>query len=62
MLRRKLRRDLRRQRAQFGAVALTVMLGVALFGATFEAYRGLRSSYRGGVRALPVREPGDRRR
>ena len=45
ILRRKLRRDLRRQRAQFGAVALTVTLGVALFGATFEAYRGLRSSY-----------------
>jgi putative ABC transport system permease protein len=45
MLRRKLRRDLRRQRAQFGAVALTMLLGVALFGATFEAYRSLRASY-----------------
>jgi putative ABC transport system permease protein len=45
MLRRKLRRDLRRQRAQFAAVALTVMLGAALFGATYEAYRSLRVSY-----------------
>jgi putative ABC transport system permease protein len=46
MLRRKLRRDLARQRAQFTAVALTMLLGVGLFGATFDAYRGLRASYR----------------
>jgi putative ABC transport system permease protein len=46
MLRRKLRRDLARQRAQFAAVALTMLLGVALFGATFDAYRSLRASYR----------------
>ena len=45
MLRRKLRRDLRRQRAQFAAVGVTVLLGVALFGATYEAYRSLKASY-----------------
>lgn len=45
MLRRKLRRDLRRQRGQFVAVGLTVLLGVALFGATYEAYRSLKASY-----------------
>ena len=45
MLRRKLRRDLRRQRAQLVAVGVTVMLGVALFGATYEAYRSLTASY-----------------
>jgi putative ABC transport system permease protein len=45
MLRRKLRRDLRRQRGQFAAVGVTVLLGVALFGATYEAYRSLNASY-----------------
>ena len=45
MLRRKLRRDLQRQRTQFAAVSLTVLLGVALFGATYEAYRSLTASY-----------------
>ena len=45
MLRRKLRRDLQRQRTQFAAVSLTVLLGVALFGATYEAYRSLNASY-----------------
>ena len=33
VLRVKLRRDLRRQRAQFLAIAMTIFLGVALFGA-----------------------------
>lgn len=38
-------RDLRRQRAQVVAVAVTIMLGVALFIATAGAFRNLRDSY-----------------
>lgn len=45
LLRRKLRRDLGRQRAPFVAVAVTVLLGVALFGASYDAYRNLLGSY-----------------
>ncbi len=44
-LRRKLRRDVRRQRAQFLAIGLTIFLGVAMFGATYDAYRNLNDSY-----------------
>ncbi len=44
-MRVKLRRDLRRQRGQFVAVTLTILLGVALFGGTYDAYRNLRASY-----------------
>lgn len=46
LLRVKRRRDLRRQRAQFGAVIATLFIGVALFGATSDAYRNLNASYR----------------
>jgi putative ABC transport system permease protein len=46
LLRVKRRRDLRRQRAQFGAVVATLFLGVAVFGATSDAYRNLNASYR----------------
>lgn len=42
----KLRRDLRRQRGQFVAITVTVLLGVALFVASYDAYRGLEASYR----------------
>ena len=45
VLRVKLRRDLRRQRGQFAAITLTIFLGVALFGATYDAYRNLKASY-----------------
>ena len=45
ILRRKLRRDLRRQRAQFLAIAVTIFLGVTLFGASYDAYRNLEASY-----------------
>jgi putative ABC transport system permease protein len=45
-LRIKARRDMRRQRAAFLAIALTIFLGVALFGASYDAYRNLDSSYR----------------
>jgi putative ABC transport system permease protein len=41
----KLRRDLRRSRTQFIAVAATIFLGVTLFGATYDAYRSLKASY-----------------
>ena len=41
----KLRRDLRRSRAQFIAITVTIFLGITLFGATFDAYRSLAASY-----------------
>jgi len=41
----KLWRDLRRQRGPFVAVAVTTLLGVALFGATYGSYRNLVASY-----------------
>ncbi len=46
VLRIKLRRDLRRQWGQFGAIALTIFLGVTLFGASYDAFRNLDASYR----------------
>ena len=46
-LRTKARRDMRRQRGSFLAIALTIFLGVALFGASYDAYRNLDASYRG---------------
>ena len=45
LLRRKLRRDIRRQRAQFGAVAVTVFLGAFMFGLSLDAFRNLEASY-----------------
>ena len=45
ILRLKLRRDMRRQRGQFLAIGLTIFLGVALFGASYDAYRNLDASY-----------------
>jgi putative ABC transport system permease protein len=44
-LRIKLRRDLRRQWPQLAAVTITVLLGVALFGASYDAYLNLNASY-----------------
>ncbi|MWA00505.1 FtsX-like permease family protein [Actinomadura sp. LD22] len=41
----KLRRDLRRRPAQLVSVVVLVMLGVALFGASYDAYRNLDSGY-----------------
>ena len=41
----KLLRDTRRQWLQFGAVALTLALGVAVFGAAFDSYDNLKTSY-----------------
>jgi putative ABC transport system permease protein len=42
---RKALRDLSRRRGQFAAVVVTTFLGVALFGASFDAYRNLLVSY-----------------
>lgn len=41
----KLRRDLRRSRAQVLGIVVTVFLGVTLFGATYDAYQSLTASY-----------------
>jgi putative ABC transport system permease protein len=38
-------RDVLRQRAQFAAITLTIGLGVALYGASFDAYHDLQASY-----------------
>ncbi|HEX2850969.1 MAG TPA: FtsX-like permease family protein [Acidimicrobiales bacterium] len=45
LLARKLVRDTRRQWVQFAAVALTLALGVAVFGAAYDSYDNLKSSY-----------------
>jgi putative ABC transport system permease protein len=45
ILARKLRRDVGRQRWQFAAVTLTVLLGVALFTSTRDSFRNLSASY-----------------
>ncbi|HZD17471.1 MAG TPA: ABC transporter permease [Actinomycetota bacterium] len=45
VLRRKLARDLARRKAQFGAVMITVFLGVALFAASYDSFRNLEASY-----------------
>ncbi|MDH3731593.1 MAG: hypothetical protein OES13_10820, partial [Acidimicrobiia bacterium] len=44
-LHRKLFRDARRQRAQFIAIAVTVFLGVTVYGATYDSFRNLEASY-----------------
>ncbi|MCJ7712679.1 MAG: FtsX-like permease family protein, partial [Chloroflexi bacterium] len=45
LLRRSLRRDLRARWAQFVTVGVTITLGVALFGASFDAFQNLTASY-----------------
>lgn len=47
ILQRALRRDLKARAAQFVAVTVTVVLGVAMFGATFDAFANLTASYQG---------------
>jgi putative ABC transport system permease protein len=44
-LSRKLWRDLRRHRAQFLAVTLTVFLGVMVFAASYDSFQNLQTSY-----------------
>jgi putative ABC transport system permease protein len=46
VLRTKARRDMRRQRASFLAIAVTIFLGVTLFGASYDAYQNLDASYK----------------
>jgi putative ABC transport system permease protein len=48
----KRRRDLRRRKWQFGAVALIVFLGVMMFASSYDAYRNLDASYRGTYERL----------
>ncbi|MFQ5380774.1 MAG: ABC transporter permease [Dehalococcoidia bacterium] len=45
LLLKKLLRDMRRQRAQFIAVSVTIFLGVLLFTASYGAYQNLKESY-----------------
>lgn len=45
LLERKLLRDIGRRRTQFIAIVATVLLGVALFGASYDAYQNLLASY-----------------
>jgi putative ABC transport system permease protein len=47
LLRRSLRRDLAARRAQFIAIGVTILLGVALFGASYDAFQNLTASYQG---------------
>jgi putative ABC transport system permease protein len=54
VLNRKLRRDIGRQGTQFAAIALTLALGIALFGASYDAYGTLRHSYSGLFDRLAV--------
>lgn len=43
----KRRRDIGRQRGQFLAVLATIVLGVMMFAATYDAYRNLKASHNG---------------
>ncbi|WP_433713949.1 FtsX-like permease family protein [Nocardia sp. CA-084685] len=43
---RKIGRDLRRRAAQVAAIAVTVLLGVLLFVASYDSFRNLETSYR----------------
>lgn len=45
ILRRKLRRDITRQKWQFAAVIVTIIVGVTLYGASFDSFRNLTRSY-----------------
>ncbi|HEY6014238.1 MAG TPA: FtsX-like permease family protein [Candidatus Limnocylindrales bacterium] len=45
LLRRSLWRDLAGRRAQFAAIGVTIVLGVALFGASYDAFQNLTASY-----------------
>ncbi len=44
-LSKKRRRDMRRQRWQFLAVGVTVVIGVMMFAATYDSYLNLTASY-----------------
>ena len=44
-LTRKLLRDLRRHRAQFVAVTVTIFLGVTIYAASYDSFQNLQASY-----------------
>lgn len=44
-LTRKMARDVRRHRAQFIAVVITIFLGVALYAASYDSFQNLQTSY-----------------
>jgi len=48
----KRRRDIARQRGQFLAVLVTIILGVMMFASTYDAYRNLTASYNGTYERL----------
>lgn len=52
LLRRSLLRDIAARRAQFVAIGVTILLGVALFGASYDAFQNLTASYEGLYRDL----------
>jgi putative ABC transport system permease protein len=54
LLRRALWRDVLHRRAQFLAVVITIVLGVALFGASFDAFQNLTASYQGLYESLAL--------
>ena len=54
ILARKLRRDVWRQRWQFAAVAVTIMLGVALYAASYDTFQNLEASYHRTYRRLAL--------
>jgi putative ABC transport system permease protein len=47
MLQRALLRDVSARRGQFFAIWITIVLGVALFGASYDAFQNLTASYQG---------------
>jgi putative ABC transport system permease protein len=47
LMRRALWRDIRARKAQFIAIWVTIVLGVALFGASYDAFQNLTASYHG---------------
>jgi putative ABC transport system permease protein len=51
-LRRKLLRDIAASKAQYGAVVFVIVLGVAIFIASFAAYQNLYSSYENSYQRL----------
>ena len=53
-LHRKLFRDVWAAKAQFGAVSFIVLLGVAMFIASYAAYENLDSSYEGTYERLSM--------
>ncbi len=53
-LRLKRWRDVSRQRGQFLAVLITIILGVTMFASTYDAYRNLTASYNGTYERLAM--------